>query len=438
MASTLMPFLYQTRTIQRAASRIPRNPNPQAKSSRTIHCCRCLCNQQRSSPEEDSGNIPFHWDKSDKRSPREGRKPRAKQDELHDLHGEEAPSTITPAEQRTFSDIFSKIARGRAGQATSADPYSSKPRDFEKAQSHILDIFRDAAGAGSRIGHSDPTRQYPENSSDTNMIPAWMMKYPPSLRQSARAAFDPLSGARRSEAPLQDQEQEKAEEETADVEAIERQVEQQRVREQAIRKMDTLLAQCKSDFEVWDVMEREVFSLPRRLGIVETVPQPDVVSDPEHPAPTQAGSPGLPMEIYGPLYAQQLFQCLRTLDQAFSSPSALTLRVLPRIRELGLASYVLGASTAFYNELCAIMWRRHGDVRGVLKLLQEMKYVGLSFDKTTLKLVHEMETALDLMGSHDASRPFSKVLATMPDYGVDVQGHLGKIANQVEASVHRG
>ncbi|KAL2751844.1 hypothetical protein ACRALDRAFT_1066326 [Sodiomyces alcalophilus JCM 7366] len=108
--------------------------------------------------------------------------------------------------------------------------------------------------------------------------------------------------------------------------------------------------------------------------------------------------------------------------------------MLPRIRELGLASYVLGASTPFYNKLCVIMWRRHGDVRGVITLLREMMYVGLSFDQDTLDLVHEMETALDALGQ-DGSRPFSRVLATMPDYSLDVQSQLAKLANKVEAAV---
>ena len=48
--------------------------------------------------------------------------------------------------------------------------------------------------------------------------------------------------------------------------------------------------------------------------------------------------------------------------------SPLTFSLLPRIKELGLESFVLGVSTPFYNELLEIYWKRRGDLLGMMGL----------------------------------------------------------------------
>lgn len=441
MVTTLLPFLYQTRTLLRAGAR------PQRAiltvSPRSLHTCRRLARRPR---DDDLDNIPFLWDEKAEQAYKDELAAKSGRRNAGDTSAEDATSTITPAEERTFRDIFANIARGSVARAASAAPASSEA--VKKTQSRILDILRDAAGEGDRqtgspaAGASTTADDRPATDLDTDAesIPDWMMKYPPSLRKSARAAFDSL-GPRRTQ-PLRE-EKEKEEEEDIDAGEAARHpaAQHQALRDQAIQRMDGLLRECQTDFEVWDLLESEVFSMARRLGITD--PPPPVSQSTEPPAAPQkdveqGSSPSaaleLSIETHGPLYSVHLLQCLRALDGAFSRPSPLALSMLPRIRELGLASYVLGASTPFYNELCAILWRRHGDVRGVIALLREMMYVGLRFDQDTLDLVHEMETALDALGQDD-SRPFSKVLATMPDYSLDVQSQLAKLANKVEAAV---
>jgi hypothetical protein len=81
---------------------------------------------------------------------------------------------------------------------------------------------------------------------------------------------------------------------------------------------------------------------------------------------------------------------LRLLDRSFAKPSPLVLNVLPRIKSLGIVSHVLGASTAFYNELLRIYWIRYDDFLGVSKLLNEMEQAGLEFDEETLNIVNEI------------------------------------------------
>ncbi|ROT37796.1 hypothetical protein SODALDRAFT_333552 [Sodiomyces alkalinus F11] len=443
MATTLLPFLYQTRTLLRAGARLPRVTLTVTPRSRPLHTCHRLARQPR---DDDLENVPFLWDEKseqaykDELAAKSGKRYRYTDD---DARGEDAvSSTITPAEERTFREIFTNIARGSVARAASVT--LANPEETKKTQLRILDILRDAAGEGVRKTGSSAAadeRHTIHLDTDAESIPEWMMKYPPSLRRSARAAFDPLGASRRRTQSVRGEEeleQEQEQEEHVDPEATQPSAEHQAIRDQAVQRMDALLRACRTDFEVWDLLEREVFSMTKRLGIMDPGSQHESTEPPaapENDAPQSASAtPELSIEIHGPLYSVHLLQSLRTLDGGFSRPSPLALSMLPRIRELGLASYVLGASTPFYNELCAIMWRRHGDVRGVIALLREMMYVGLSFDQDTLDLVHEMETALDAMGQ-DGARPFSKVLATMPDYSIDVQSQLAKLANKVEAAV---
>lgn len=140
------------------------------------------------------------------------------------------------------------------------------------------------------------------------------------------------------------------------------------------------------------------------------------------------------MEIYGPLYPMLLVTSLRLLDKHFSQPSQLALSVLPRVKELGVASYVLGVSTAFYNYLLGIYWGRYGDVSSVLAHLEEMRHAGLYFDKDTFSTVARVSSWLTEManGEHGA---FLREAMSMPEYEVALRSRLRHWTNEITRSI---
>jgi hypothetical protein len=57
--------------------------------------------------------------------------------------------------------------------------------------------------------------------------------------------------------------------------------------------------------------------------------------------------------------------------------------LLPQIRSLGPTSYVLGASTEFYNALIELRWDIYSDLNGIDGLLVEMERSGVEFNIET-------------------------------------------------------
>lgn len=77
--------------------------------------------------------------------------------------------------------------------------------------------------------------------------------------------------------------------------------------------------------------------------------------------------------------------------------------MLPQIRSLGPTSYVLGASTEFYNALIELRWDVYSDLQSIDGLLMEMERNGVEFDVGTWNILIKIqgERVTDL---HDADR----------------------------------
>ncbi|KAJ0165079.1 hypothetical protein CTA2_12410 [Colletotrichum tanaceti] len=403
--STLTPFLYQTRTILRASAALR-----SLSTSATRH--------------RGEQPIPFEWDGH----------PADKRPDIPSGFNNPEKSTITPTEKHIFQRIFADIAergdRGGVGAAT------AEQQDAELGQ----------------LGSRD----------------AVLSKFPRSLRRAAQAALelrevrgqDP-SSSRTSSKP----EEEHLEQNGGDLEAEMEQAARleaayNEIRTTEIVRLQALLDQCNTDVEVWNVLERDVFSMVTKLGISEhnhPQPQPQSQSQaqtqpqtekkgrgrpkkqqqqqqPEKMSDTESSELPLIMDSHGPLYSIHLLQGLKTLDQSFGRPSALALNLLPRVKELGLASYVLGASTPLYNELASIVWYRHGDAQAVLALLDEMQFAGLHYDEQTLRLIGTIEMALASFRRGHLG-VFSKAIGAMPGYNLDVKAQVARYARRVRTVV---
>jgi hypothetical protein len=310
-------------------------------------------------------------------------------------------STITITERHAFERIFADImARSKSadgGAVPNSPLLTNQPAILtkqsargKKAKESLRSIMDEATKASSKsrgkIIDNRPASKTPEE------LRADVNQYPIPLRAAAAEALGLVSG--RSAEPLQDEIASNADE----LENI-RQPERERV--------EILMRDAKTDTELWRVMEAEVFALVGKLGLEEKPKLQDESTKPrarrrkkeaskvakgDVTATVNTEQP-LDLNIYGPLYPSHVLLGLRLLDRSFAKPSPLVLNVLPRIKSLGIVSHVLGASTAFYNELLRIFWIRYDNFLGVSKLLNEMDQAGLEFDEETLNIVNEINQA---------------------------------------------
>jgi hypothetical protein len=201
-----------------------------------------------------------------------------------------------------------------------------------------------------------------------------------------------------------------------------------------------LMKNAKSDFELWEIMEKEVFTLIAKLGLEDApraqdaaVPQraknkkkggkkstieavlEEALSKPSQSLVSEPDNGVSPLSLYGPLYPSYLLLGLRLFDRGFAKPSPLALSILPRIKSLGFISHVLGASTQFHNELLRIYRYQQDDFRGMFNLLTEMEHSALEVDEETLEIV------LDVMRTQSSVRRGEKgsairALWSMPEF----------------------
>jgi hypothetical protein len=191
---------------------------------------------------------------------------------------------------------------------------------------------------------------------------------------------------------------------------------------------------AESDFQLWKSMTKDVFSMVERLGIGDKGSLADKGSAANQEEAARRKKEELNIYVHGPLYPLLLLRGLRLLDRAFESPSQLALSVLPRVQELGLASYVLGASTPFYNTLMSIYWHRYGDVSAVFGLLEEMRRAGLSFDEDSLNLLRDIENALVPYAEGEHGQ-FVKELTAMPEYEAAFDSRLPHWEKVMQSSI---
>ena len=371
MSSTLLPFLYQTRTLQRAFA-----AQPLLALVRQAHTSR----KSRSVKHDNA--IPFEWDHD------------GAQEELGDVPGQQ--STITPSEAEVFKGIFDEIAQGRMPAA------KKRPSSMEGT----LPTGPGApAGSGpeadASVSYGQTTgmaRSIVEQARVTEFRDKFLRRYPQSLRNAAQVAlglYELEPGASGQSQILELDE--------ADERKWEERARYDRARIEERERVEALMKSCDTDAALWQVMEKEVFSLPEKLGIVQGLQgkvargQRDVrtkrqsakdkrsttsVNSTDSTLTTQqrADEEKRIMDVHGPLYPHFISTGLALFDTAFARPSPFAFKILPRVKALGLPSYVLGVSTPFYSQLARMHWNRFGDANSALDVLQEMNSAGLYAD----------------------------------------------------------
>ncbi|KAI1258745.1 hypothetical protein F5Y18DRAFT_326993 [Xylariaceae sp. FL1019] len=413
MSFTLTPFLYQTRTILRLPA-----PRASRAAVRSLHATATR------SKRKESG-IPFEHDL----------------DESNDGQADEpAPrGTITPGERLVFERIFSDIkARGLTPSTKRRESRENLPPAKDGSP---LSIMRKAADDAANtyqstlISNSAAQARVDQERADA------LLRFPPELRAAASRALDTIAYQVTGTHPVQDavtytntkdskavaqSQADKGEDAFNDANwtipenALSRSVEIEAKRQNERNRVEGLITSAATDFELWDVLEQEVFTMPARLGIKTNTLSDD--AEPSKPHETvQESDKGaetekLSLYIHGPLYPAYILLALRRLHSSFHAPSPLVFSILPRIKELGLESYVLGVSTPFYNELLEIYWACRGDLSGVVELLDEMRHCGLHFDRQTASTLWKLNNAVTEMANNAGTNGFARALMQMPEF----------------------
>lgn len=437
-----MPFLYQTRTLYR----LTRTARPVSRAlvrSAGIHSTPYRKHRV-------SEDIPFELP------------PDVQLPISPDVNDSGAPKdTITPAERLAFKSIFQEIAEKgekpikpkEKNVIEESDVEPKLPSFLEALQQsgddlgapsptlpfHINSIMQDAAikynkEAEPGIRGLDPSSPL-ESTYSAAEREYGLLKFPRTIRKAARVAIGMFSSVRDTPVRLEGGEtgqlgQKRSGQQDDPVDAVHTEERLAKVVEtEAHRRAEWLrireqMDAARTDVELWEVMERELFPLVERLGLMdaEAELQPSPKVKPKRGRKPKSSTPeiepvksSLDPEVYGPIYPMLLLESLKLFDTKFSRSSPYVFHVLPRVKQLGLLSYVLGVSTTFYNQLITTIWNRYGDAAAVLNLLEEMRHAGLNLDENT-KIVLQQIRQVYKNASSGSKGFFMQRLMEMPEY----------------------
>lgn len=395
MSASWMPFLYQTRTLQRVwrlPTRLRATQIAHSSSSRNLPrggysrggnlkggpgSRNARLSKSERNAEVDEGSIPFDWGergKPDLRTLSEEEDERA-------AEAARPQSTITPSEAYTFRDIFHEISAGKM-------PAPAK----KKRDDQSLRGAQTTTESENPQTTADRYRSAVEQERIADFRANVLSRYPQDVREAAHMAlgiYETKSGEETLDLQHETPEQREARQMTV------------QQREDERERIEALMNECKTDLQLWKVMEQEVFSLPEKLGILddpevakkkkskkagrpkkllkyETLMgrKPDEAED-----ASQSLTPGserkVSMLVHGPLYTQLLHHGLKLFETSFSRPSPLAFQILPHIKSLGLSSYVLGVSSRLYHSVARMHWDHFGDATMAIEAIEDMNACGL-------------------------------------------------------------
>ncbi|KAJ6780373.1 hypothetical protein PWT90_03581 [Aphanocladium album] len=406
MPPSILPFLYQTRTIQHGL-----RPATFARAIRLAH-----------SSNKPNYSIPFDWE----------------DDPHHDDFSSKPssqPSTITPSEAEVFKGIFDEISQGRM-------PVSKKKKTAFSA------LKEQTASTSAAVASQSDTkaRSIVDQARLTDFRDKFLSRYPSSLRSAAQVALGLF------EVPAnEDGKSTYMELKEADAANWAERAMYDQLRSEERARVDRLMDSCKTDTELWSLMEREVFSLPERLGIIQdttetasrkkkkkstnTKGKAAAAEPAEEPAAAAAAKPDRRMmDVHGRLYPHFIYNGLKLLDTNFKRSSPYVFKILPRVKELGLPSYVLGVSTSFYSRLAFLYWTRFGDSNAALNVLQEMLSSGLYANEESMAVVESIRDHIHGC-TWGAQGPFVMAMMESSPYDASLSQRLENMQRYIRTSI---
>ena len=417
----ILPFLYQTRTLQLSDPISTRKPHPIQAGSRQI---------STSQIHKAYEPIPFENSTHTRQIPNT---------DFSGIPRRTRESTITAPEKRAFERLFAEIISNSATKLDSQnpDPFDDDFNNEIDSESDLHDdlnaIFEEAIrkdelvkeAISRRVKKAADAEDYELRSGRElpraldRFLKLDYERFPPSLRMAATKASEILMQQREQQVglnfkrvpgvgkmiktlipgdpePMTEYEQRLA-------------IAQKENEDKVIRLLDA----AESDVQIWTMLEQHVFSAIKKL--IKEIEQQQTkekkarkraakaaqkakrhISKSPPPLKKQDKAGYLAKEEPIPLlsilqrnYPIHLLHALRLLRRHHpTSPYCLTL--LPFVTTLGPISYVLGATSRLYNELIYLKFAIYNDVHGVADLLQEMAKKGVEYDEVTLVVVRNV------------------------------------------------
>ena len=397
----LLPFLYQTRTLSsvRRSKTRRKQHGPYRSFSTTGNTLAGL--EERRHPyalhfgqpaalkrRKDKDPIPFE---------RSG--PSEDEDIAHErnilLPRPSPNSTITASEQAVFDRIFADIASSKRTTLENA---------LEEEDEVTADSFKDLNTIFNEAIEELQTRTEKEQrKSNAGEILTWtpIVQDIPTLSSYSTELLDKAGWGKPGRIGSED---------VSDLAEAHR---------QHRTKIERMLQAAETDLEVWQVLEKEVFSLVHELNArIEATEKGkkkrkgrgsrNYASSTEEEALFMTPAslpPTVLLSILQTEYPQYLADISRLLRNSFpSSPYALN--ILPAVRRLGPVSYVLGASTALFNETLLLLWNQESNLHAMADLLDEMDKQGVESNEITIKFLKGLKRVrnTELRGENGAWR----------------------------------
>lgn len=274
----------------------------------------------------------------------------------------------------------------------------------------------------------------------TDFRDKFLSRYPSSLRSAAQVAlglFEMPASEQASSSYMELKE--------ADAANWAERAMYDQLRSEERTRVEGLMNRCTTDTELWNLMECEVFSLPERLGITQDTKKAMAERTKRKTTPkkreeesavdaTDAKSDKRLMDIHGRLYPHFINNGLKLFDAKFARSSPYAFKILPRVKELGLPSYVLGVSTPFYSKLASIYWNRFGDSNSALNTLQEMLSSGLYANEESKEVVDTVRNHLHGC-TWGAQGPFVMAMMESSPYDASLSQRLENMHQYIRTSI---
>jgi hypothetical protein len=352
---TLLPFLYQTATIQ------------QWKPATRPITRRNISSRTRAAPTED---VPF-----------------VDEDGYLPPTIEEAQArrttTITGTERAAFEKLYRTFntqgqgkKKGDGGEHEELDQVADEYYEDDEEPSKSLDkVFEEALQGGL----PRPQQQY------TRV---------PRTKATETSGTGKAASTTQAETPLQKR-------------RLAAKAEKDRVRKLRLaerERIDLLLKSAQTDRELWEILTQQVFSRLTKLDLDAPVPPKKDRTKPLPGSKPVRGTsrekkptpdPSIDTRILFPNYPHHLLTALQTLRVHFPS-SPLALALLPAIRNLGRASYALGATSQLYKHLLRTAWLQQSSYTLIDTLLSDMQTNMIEFDMGILEVLDGVMREHDL------------------------------------------
>lgn len=423
MSASWTPFLYQTRTLQR----VWRAPAKARVTQLAQSSFRGYQTRRSTNDDTDADSIPFDWGV-------EGKPDLSTWQDDQDPEDPEGPtpltpnSTITPTEAYAFRRIFDEISTGKMP--------TPKKRRFPGTGTDAGAEEPQASTAASL----EPSRSIVEQARMNDFRSSVLSRFPEDLRNAAHLALGIYETKSGTDYEVQ--------EETMEQQQERLKYEQQREDEKA--RVERLMSGAESDLELWEVMEAEVFSLPQKLGILEEETKTTGRGKGKKQSPQQklrkgetllgrTGSDAVGtrssstrggqkhnIAVHGPLYTHFLSHGLTLFATSFRRPSPFAFQILPRAKELGLPSYVLGVSSRFYAALARMHWEQFGNAGRALDIIEEMNAAGLYANYDVKELLGRLRSEIVTCSSNEQGQ-LTQAVMDMPPFDGELLDRLDEV-----------